>query len=230
MSTQAAPSISAARTNNFVAQVYLLMGLGLVVTALVSVAVSNNLNLLLRLNTNPWIAFGLFVVQIFLVVAISASVMRMSAGAAGLLFLIYSALTGLTISSIFLVYTSEQISSVFWITSGTFVITGLVGLVTKRDLSAAGNALFMLLLGWVIAWTFSLFFPASNFNWFLNFAGIALFVGLTAYDSNKIRQIGEQIDQHPARGGLIVLGALTLYLDFINLFLLLLRASSRNRR
>lgn len=229
MSNQAVASESSASINTFIAQTYLLMSLGLAVTALVSVGVSNNLNLLLRLNTNPWIAFGLFVIQIFLVVVISASVMRMSAGAAALLFLAYSALTGLTISSIFLVYTNEQIASVFWITAGTFLLTGLAGLLLKRDLSGGGSVLFMLLLGWTIAWVFSWFFPSSNFNWLLNFVGIALFVALTAYDTNKLKQIGEKVEQHPARGGLIVIGALTLYLDFINLFLLMLRASSRNR-
>jgi FtsH-binding integral membrane protein len=224
---RAISTVSEERVNRFVAQVFFLMSLGLVVTALVSVWVSDNLRLLWKLNTNPWIAFGLFFVQIVIVVALSAAVMRLAPGVAALLFFLYSGLTGLTISSIFLVYTAEDISSVFWITAGTFFLTSLFGLLLKRDLSAAGNVLFMLLLGWLVAWTFSLFFPESNINWLLNFVGIALFVGLTAYDSQKIRQIGEQIQDHPARGGLIVLGALTLYLDFINLFLLILRASSR---
>ena len=134
----------------------------------------------------------------------------------------------MTLSSIFLVYAQEDISSVFWIAAGTFFVTSLVALLLKRDLSGGGALLLMLLLGWVIAWTFSIiFFPNSNFNWVLNFVGIALFVGLTAHDTQKIKQIGQQIDDHPARGGLMVLGALTLYLDFINLFLLLLRARSR---
>jgi hypothetical protein len=85
----------------------------------------------------------------------------------------------------------------------------------------------MLLLGWIVAWFFSFLFPISNFNWALNFVGIILFVGLTAYDTNRLKQMGHQLDDHPARSGLVILGALTLYLDFINLFLLLLRARSR---
>jgi hypothetical protein len=219
--------VSEARVSRFLAQVYLIMSLGLIVTALVSTWVSGNLPLLIRLSTNPWLAFGLFIVQIIVVVALTGAAMRMSAAVAGLLFVLYAALTGLVISSIFLVYSNEQIASVFWITAGTFFVTSLVGLLLKRDMSGAGNALFMLLLGWLIAWMFSWFFPASNFNWFLNFVGIALFVGLTAWDTQRLKLIGHQIDSHPARGGLAVVGALSLYLDFINLFLLLLRASSR---
>lgn len=224
----AVSTVSEVRINRFLAQVYLVMAVGLVATGVVSMWAADNLRFQWRLATNPWIAFGLFIVQIIVVVALSAAVMRLSAGAAALLFLLYAALTGLTLSSIFLVYAQEDISSVFWITAGTFFLTSLVGLLLKRDLSSGGTVLLMLLLGWVVAWTFSIiFFPDSNINWALNFAGIALFVGLTAHDTQRLKQIGQQIDDHPARGGLVVLGALTLYLDFINLFLLLLRARSR---
>ncbi len=226
-STTAVAPASELRINRFLAQVYLVMSLGLLVTALTSTWVSTNLRLLIRINTNPWFAFGLFIVQIIIVVALSAAVMRLSPAMAFLLFLFYSALTGVTISSIFLVYSQEQIASVFWITAGTFFLTSLVGLVLKRDLSGAGNVLLMLLLGWIIAWFFSFLFALSNFNWLLTFAGIALFVGLTAYDTQKLKQIGQQLGSHPAGNGLVVMGALALYLDFINLFLLLLRASRR---
>lgn len=215
------------RINTFLAQTYLLMSFGLLITGIVASWTASNLNLLLRLSTSPWIAFGLFIVQIAVVVALSAAALRLAPAMAGLLFILYAALTGLTISSIFLVYTQEQIASVFWISAGTFFITSLFGLVFKRDLSSSGNVLFMLLLGWTIAWLFSWLFPYSNFNWVLTYIGIALFVGLTAYDSQRLKQIGQQLDSHPARGGLMVIGALTLYLDFINLFLLILRASRR---
>jgi len=212
------------------AQVYLMMSIGLLVTALVSTWVTTNLQLLWRISTNPWIGFGLFILQIMIVVALSAKVMDISPGAAALLFLIYAALTGLTISSIFLIYSSQQIASVFWITAGTFFVTSIVGFVIKLDLAKAGGILFMLLCGWSLAWLFSLlFWPSSTFNWTLNFLGIALFVGLTAWDTAALKEMAKQLETHPARGGLMVLGALKLYLDFINLFLLLLRASSRNR-
>lgn len=215
------------RVNTFLAQTYLLMSFGMLITGIVASWTASNLNLLLRLSTSPWIAFGLFIIQIAVVAALSAAALRLSTAVAGLLFILYAALTGLTISSIFLVYTHEQIASVFWISAGTFFITSLFGIIFKRDLSSSGNVLFMLLLGWMIAWMFSWLFPFSNFNWVLNFIGMALFVGLTAYDTQRLKQIGQQIDTHPARGGLMVIGALTLYLDFINLFLLMLRASRR---
>ena len=215
------------RVNRFLAQVYLIMSLGLVVTALVATWVSHNVRLLFRIAADPWFAFGLFIIQIMVVVALSAAAMRLKPAVAALLFLLYSALTGLTISSIILVYSQQQIAYVFWITAGTFFVTSLFGLLFKRDLGAAGNVLFMLLLGWLIAWSFSWLFPFSNINWLLTFLGIALFVGLTAHDTQKLKKIGAQLGEHPAGGGLAVLGALTLYLDFINLFLLMLRASRR---
>ncbi len=221
-------NVSESRVKSFIAQTYLLMAVGLFVTALVSTWVTTNLQLLWKISTNPWIAFGLFIVQIVVVIALSAKVMDMNVGAAALLFLFYAALTGLTISSIFLVYSSQQIASVFWITAGTFLVTSIVGFVLKIDLAKTGGIIFMLLCGWSLAWIFSLiFWPTSNFNWTLNFIGIALFVGLTAWDAAAIKQMAQQLDHHPARGGLIVIGALKLYLDFINLFLLLLRASNR---
>ena len=222
----AAP-VTEVRVNRFLAQVYLIMSLGLVVTALVATWVSSNARLLFRIAADPWFAFGLFIIQIMVVSTLSAAAMRLKPAVAALLFLLYSALTGLTISSIFVVYEQEQIAYVFWITAGTFFVTSLFGLLFKRDLSAAGNVLFMLLLGWLIAWSFSWLFPFSNINWLLTFLGIALFVGLTAHDTQKLKQIGAQLGEHPAGGGLAVLGALTLYLDFINLFLLMLRASRR---
>jgi len=216
--------ISETRINTFLAQVYLVMALGLAITGFVASWTSNNIALMLRTMT-PGFAFGLFIVQIILVVALSAAVMRMSPVAAFLLFLAYSALTGLTFASLFIVYTESEIAQVFWITAGVFFLTSLVGIALKRDLSSAGYILFMLLLGWTIAWIFSWFFPGMNM--LLTYIGIALFVGLTAYDTQRLKQVGQQLDTHPARGGLVVIGALNLYLDFINLFLLLLRASRR---
>ena len=226
-SATAVAPIDGVRINRFLAQVYLVMSLGLLVTAVVSTWVSTNLELLIRINTSPWFAFGLFILQLIIVVSLSAAIMRLSPGVAFLLFLFYSALTGVTISSIFLIYAQEQISSIFWITAGTFFLTSMVGLVLKRDFSGGGNVLFMLLMGWIIAWFFSFLFNLSNVNWLLTFVGIALFVALTAWDTQRLKQIGQQLDNHPAGNGLVVLGALTLYLDFINLFLLLLRAAGR---
>ena len=220
-------NVSEARVNRFLAQVYLIMSVGLLVTALVSSSIATNLQFQFRLLSSPGLAFGLFILQIIVVVALSASVMKLSPGVAFLLFLFYAALVGVTISSIFLVYSQESIASVFWVTAGTFLVTSLVGLLLKRDMSGFGHFLMMLLLGWVIAYFFSYLFRLDNFNWGLTFVGIAIFVGLTAWDTQRLKQIGQQMDDNPARGGIAVLGALNLYLDFINLFLLLLRAANR---
>jgi FtsH-binding integral membrane protein len=158
--------------------------------------------------------------------------MSMSTGAAALMFLLYAALVGLSLSSIFLLYSQEQIYSVFFITSATFLVTSVVGLVIKKDMSGAGHFLFMLLTGWILAWFASwlfswLFTPLDNLNWALNYIGIAIFVGLTAWDTQQLKKLGQQIGSSSARGGLVVIGALKLYLDYINLFLLMLRASNR---
>ena len=219
--------VSEVRLNRFMAQVYLIMAVGLVVTGLTAAWTSTSLARMLNIALRPGFAFGLFIVQIIIVVGLSAAAMRMNPGVAFILFLLYSALTGVSLSSIVLVYSEEHIAQVFWITAGVFFLTSLIGLLFKRDMSTAGGVLFMLLLGWTVGWIFSWLFPYSVFNWAMTYLGIALFIGLTAHDTQKIKQIGAQMDNHPARGGLAVIGALTLYLDFINLFLLMLRARNR---
>ena len=229
--TAAVSPATEAKINTFIARVYLLMFVGLAVTGVISLWVSENLQFQWRLLTNPWLGWGLLILQIIVVVAIGARVMSMSAGAGALLFLLYAALVGLSLSAIFLLYSQEQIYSVFFLTSATFLVTSVVGLVIKKDMSSAGHFLFMLLTGWILAWLASwlfswLFTPLTNINWALNYIGIAIFVGLTAWDTQQLKKIGQQIGDRPA-GGLVVIGALKLYLDYINLFLLMLRASRR---
>lgn len=230
--TAAVAPASEARINTFLAQVYLLMFVGLAVTGLVSLWVSESLRFQYTLFTTAWLGWGLLILQIIVVVILGARVMTMSPGAAALLFLLYAALVGLSLSSIFLLYSQEQIYSVFFITSATFLVTSVLGLVIKKDMSGAGHFLFMLLTGWILAWMASwlfswLFTPLNNLNWALNYIGIAIFVGLTAWDTQQLKKVGQQIGQSSARGGLVVIGALKLYLDYINLFLLMLRASNR---
>jgi FtsH-binding integral membrane protein len=229
MTTQVAtaPAVGEAHFSRFLTQVYLLMFVGLAVTGIVSVLTVSNRNLMGAMLTKPWLAFGLFIVQIALVVFLSARVMQMSTGAAAFVFLIYAALTGITISSIFMVYSQEQIASVFFFTAGTFLVTSLFGFFTKRDMTGAGNFLFMLLTGWILVWFVSWIFPMSNLNWALNFVGIGLFVALTAWDTQQLKKLAAEAGDKVKGTGLAVLGALKLYLDFLNLFLLLLRVSSR---
>jgi len=220
-----------ARINSFIARVYLLMFVGLAVTGLIALWVSENLRFQWRLLTNPWLGWGLFILQIIVVVALTARVMSMSSGGGAVLFLLYAALTGLTLSSIFLLYSTEQIYSVFFLTSATFLVTSIVGMVIKKDMTGAGHFLFMLLTGWILAWFASWIFSwfgadLSNVNWALNYIGIAIFVGLTAWDTQQLKKIGEQVGDRPP-AALVVVGALKLYLDYINMFLLILRASNR---
>jgi FtsH-binding integral membrane protein len=229
--TVAAP-VSEARVNTFLARVYLLMFVGLAVTGVVSLWVSQNPTFQNNLFSNPWLGWGILILQVVVVVVLSARIMSMSAGAGALLFLLYAALVGLSISSIFLLYSQQQIYSVFFITSATFLVTSIVGMVIKKDMSGAGHFLFMLLLGWMLAWMASwlfswLFTPLTNINWALNYIGIAIFVGLTAWDTQQLKKIGQKLGDQAGSGGLVVIGALKLYLDYINLFLLMLRASNR---
>lgn len=216
------------RFNRFMAGVYLVMSAGLAITAIVASWVAGNKNLLFRIATDPWLAFGLFLLQIMIVVWLSAAVMRLSPGVALLLFLVYSALTGLTLSTIFIYYTQSSIAYTFWVTAGMFLFMSLVGIFLKKDISGIGMFLLMALMGWMFGLFFSLLFPLSpGFNRMMNFVGILLFAGLTVWDTQRLKQLSAQLEGKQGMGGLIVLGALTLYLDFINLFLLLLRTSRR---
>lgn len=228
--TATAAPAAETKVNTFLAKVYLLMFVGLAITGFVSYFVSEYTQFETRLATNPALVWALFILQVIVVHVISARVMKISPGSGMILFLFYAGLTGLAISSIFLLYSDDQIYTVFFITSATFLVTGGIGLLIKRDMSGAGHFIFMLLTGWFLAWLASWFFgwlfgvPLTNLNWALNFIGIAIFVGLTAWDTNQLKKIGQKTD---GGGGLVVIGALKLYLDYINLFLLLLRASNR---
>ena len=225
---KAPPATSAVRFNRFLALVYLVMALGMAITALVSSAVSQNPALMKRILFYPWFTFGLFMLQIIVVVFLSAAVTRMSTGAALLLFLLYSALTGLAISSIFIYYSQTTIAYTFWVTAGMFLFGSIVGLFIRGDMSGVGRFLMLAQLGWLFGWIFLLLFPHSpGLNQAMNFTGILLFAGLTVWDTNRLKQLSNELGDKQGMGGLVVIGALALYLDFINLFLLLLRTSRR---
>lgn len=222
------PATSEVRFNRFLALVYLVMAVGMVITAWVATSVSTNQDLMKRILIDPWFAFGLFMLQIIVVVWLSAAVTRMAPGVALLLFLIYSALTGLALSSIFIYYSQSSIAYTFWVTAGMFFFGSIVGFFIRGDLSAVGRFLMLALLGWLFGWIFVLFFPLSpELNQLMNFTGILLFAGLTVWDTNRLKQLSTQLEGKQGMGGLVVIGALALYLDFINLFLLLLRTSRR---
>jgi FtsH-binding integral membrane protein len=142
--------------------------------------------------------------------------------------LIYSALTGLSLSAIFIYYSQSTIAYTFWVTAGMFLFGSIAGFFIKGDMSGVGRFLMLSLLGWLFGWIFLLFFPLSpGLNQVMNFTGIMLFAGLTVWDTNRLKQLSKDLEGKQGMGGLVIIGALALYLDFINLFLLLLRTSRR---
>jgi len=219
-----------AMVKSFMVGVYLWMTLGILVTALISLLTVNTPFLLRLVFANNFTFFGIIIVEIALVFFLSARVMKMSSASGIFFFLLYAAINGLTLSVIFLIYTRTSITNVFFITSGTFAAMTAYGFFTKRDLSSWGNILFMGLIGIIIASVVNFFLKSTMLYWIISYAGVAIFVGLTAYDTQKIKRLflmqqeGEEITKR-----LAILGALHLYLDFINLFLFLLRIFGRRK-
>jgi hypothetical protein len=213
-------------------RVYLWMALGLFVTAGVAWTFASS-EPLLRLILNRPIFIGALIAEFVVVVAFSALVNRVSPAVATLLFFFYAALNGVTMSIIFLVYTSSSIAFSFLATGAMFGAMTIVGYTTKADLSRFGSLLFMGLIGLIIASVINIFLASSALYWIISFVGVALFVGLTAYDTQWIKNATAQAlmagdPQLEARVG--VRGALRLYLDFINLFLMILRIAGGRRR
>jgi len=210
---------------SFMAGVYRWMTLGLAVTAGVALYTASNLQLATMVAQNIW---PLVIVQFLVVLALSFLAQRISGPVAALLFMVYAGLTGLTLSAIFFVYSVGSIGTAFLITAGSFAALSLFGTVTKRDLSAWGTFLFMGLIGVVIASFVQFFWHSPAFSFVLSCATVVVFAGLTAYDTQKLRVLGAQY----AGAGLTsitIVGALNLYLDFINLFLALLRLFGNRR-
>jgi len=211
-------------------QVYLLMTLGLVVTAIVAAWVSVTPSLLRLIYSNWWVSIGLMVAQIALVIVLSAAITRLSTGVGVALFLAYAALLGVSLSAILLYYTQATITLTFLITAGTFGMMSIFGFVTKRDLTKLGNLMIMLLIGLILGSVVNIFLRSSAVYWILTYVGVGIFVGLIAYDTQKIKQLAAvSLNTGKGRGAIVVMGALKLYLDFINLFLLLLRIFGRQR-
>ncbi len=214
-------------------RVYLWMAIGLFVTAGVALTVVSSEPLLRLVLLNRAVFFGLLIGELVVVLALSALMNRMSPAMAALVFFFYAALNGATMSVIFLVYTSSSIAFSFFATGAMFAAMSIVGYTTKTDLSKFGSLLMMGLLGLIIASVVNLFFASSLLYWIISYVGIALFVGLTAYDTQWIKNatvhaITAGDTQLEGRVG--VMGALRLYLDFINLFLMILRVAGGRRR
>ena len=217
---------SRAGLQTYMAQVYGWMTVGLLLTAFVAWYAANSAAVMELLFTNRVFLIGLIIAQLALVIVLSAMIQKLSAGVTTMLFMLYSALTGLTLSSIFIVYTAA-----FVVTAGMFGAMSLYGYTTKRDLSGFGNMLFMALIGIVLASLVNFWLKSEALMWAVTYIGVIVFVGLTAYDTQKLKNMGEQIDTRDTSNlrKYSILGALTLYLDFINLFLMLLRIFGNRR-
>ena len=210
-------------------KVYVWMALALALTGLTAYGIANNTNLAFTLISNRALFWGIAIAEFALVVFLSARIQKLSLSTATLSFLLYSVLNGVTMSIIFLAFTASSIATTFYITAGTFGVMAVYGYVTKTDLSKWGNILRMALLGLIVALVVNIFLHNSMLDLIISGIGVILFTGLTAYDSQKIKTalaLQEYPDENAQKIALI--GALNLYLDFINLFLYLLRFFGRS--
>ena len=210
-------------------KVYLWMTMALMITGITAAGVANSPNILALIYSSQVVMWGIIIAEFGLVMYISARLEKLSLSTATTLFALYSILNGVMLSSIFLLYSTAIISKVFFITAGTFGVTALYGYATKKDLSSLGNILFMALIGLVIATVVNVFMKSAMFDLILSYIGVIIFVGLTAWDSQKIKHMMMvQQDADESAQKLALIGALSLYLDFINLFLYLLRIFGRS--
>ena len=211
-------------------KVYLWMTLALVVTGMTAYYVASSPAILYALGSNQIVFWGLFIGELVLVFVLSSRIMSLSFVTASLMFVIYSIMNGVFFSFILRAYTEQSIATTFLITAGTFGAMSLFGFVTKRDLSTMGRILFMLLIGLLIATVVNIFMKAEGLALILNYAGVVIFVGLTAYDTQSIKQMLQEHGDKEGAEKIALLGSLSLYLDFINLFIYLLRFFGESRK
>ncbi|WP_337638445.1 Bax inhibitor-1/YccA family protein [Prevotella sp.] len=211
-------------------KVFVWMTLALAITGLTAYGVATSPAILSLIFSSKVTFFGLIIAEFALVFAISGAINRLSLSTATLLFILYSVINGATLSTIFFAFSVATIGKVFFITAGTFGAMALVGYTTKTDLTSMGKLLFMALLGIIIASVVNMFVGSSGLDLILSYVGVLVFVGLTAYDTQKIKQMCQSApDAGESTQKLALIGALSLYLDFINLFLYLLRIFGNNR-
>ncbi|HJC93434.1 MAG TPA: Bax inhibitor-1/YccA family protein [Candidatus Phocaeicola excrementigallinarum] len=205
--------------------VYVWMTLALAITGFVALYVAKSYTLLNVMVQNNILFWGLLIAEVALVMYLSARIHRISFTTATVLFIAYSILNGVTMSILFMVYTMSSIATTFFVTAGTFGATALYGYVTKKDLTRIGSLCIMGVIGLIIASLVNLFLHNSMMDLIISYIGVLLFVGLTAYDSQKIKRLlsGDDIEVNETSQKIALMGSLTLYLDFINLFIYLLR-------
>ena len=214
------------RVNEFIRSVYNWMAIGLGLTGVTALYVAQSEAMRNLIFGNPLLFYGLIIGELGLVFFLSARVQKLRASTATMLFVLYSVLNGATLSFVFLVYTSSSITSTFFICGATFVACSVYGMVTKRDLTSLGGFMVMGLIGIIIASLVNIFIGSYGLHMIIGYIGVIVFVGLTAYDTQKLKSMAlsqpDDLDGGTIRKGAIM-GALTLYLDFINLLLMLLR-------
>ena len=218
-----------ARQSSLFTRIYAWMTAGLAVTGATAAVTVTTPALFNLVYGNGLVLILLIAAQLALVIAISAAITRLTAATATALFLLYAALNGVTLSSLLLTYTGASIALAFFVTAGTFGAMSLYGAITKRDLTAIGNLAFMAVLGLILGSLVNFFLRSEALYWLLTYLGVAIFVGLIAADTQKLKRLLAQNPEGEAAGRIVVIGALTLYLDFINLFLNLLRIFGRRR-
>lgn len=219
-----------AETQRFFVKVYGWMSVALIITGLVAAWASSNQTIMRIILDKEYVFVSLLVFEFLLVMFLVGWIKKISSQTATLILILYSGLNGLTLSVIFLVFTTDSIASTFFITAGTFAIMSVYGYFTKTDLTNLGNLLLMALFGLILSTIINIFFQNELLYWITTFAGILIFIGLIAYDTQKIKKLniigneGKDEDKKES-----IMGALTLYLDFINLFLDLLRLFGKRK-
>lgn len=209
-------------------KVYVWMTLALAITGFTAYGVATSPGLMQAIFTNRVLFWGLIIAEFALVMGVSAAINRLSLTTATLMFVLYSVINGATLSVVFLAYSMASIATVFFITAGTFAAMAFIGYTTKTDLTSVGKIVLMALIGLIIATVVNVFVKSTMFDIILSYVGVLIFVGLTAYDSQKIKQMLLQApDAGEGAQKVALLGALSLYLDFINLFIYLLRIFGR---
>src|SRR5437762_4814333 len=227
MDTRMATSVQAAeRVSAFLWKVYGWMAVGLGLTAVVAFAVAGSPDILRALVGNRLVFFGLVIAELGLVFYLSARADRLAPGTAAGLFALYSALNGVTLSAILLVYTGESVTMTFVVTAGMFGALALFGSTTKRSLAGAGQFFMMGLVGLILASLIGMFWHNDALQFLISIVGVIVFTGLTAWDAQRLKQMALALPDGQA-GGYAIVGDLSLYLDFVNLFLMLLRFTGR---
>ena len=205
------------------------MTLGLLATGVTSMYVASSPSLIQFFLGNTILFFGLILLELFAVGFLAAKINSMSEQQASMLFIGYSILNGITLSGIFLMYTGASIALAFFVTAGTFAAMTVYGYTTKSDLSEMGKLMFMGLIGIIIASIINIFLKSSAMDYIISYVGVAIFIGLTAWDVQKLKLLSENASEQEHKN-LAIYGALTLYMDFINLFIFMLRILGNRSR